>query len=149
MGIPDHLTCLLRNLYVGQEAIVRTGHGTKDWFKIRKGVCQGCILSLWLFNYMWSTSCEMPGWMNSKLESRLLGEISTTSDADDNTLMAKSDEELKSLLMKMKEESEEAGLKHSKMKILASAPITSWQIDGETMETVTDYFLGLQNYCRW
>ena len=76
-----------------------------------KGVCQGCILSLWLFNYMWSTSCEMPGWMNSKLESRLLGEISTTSDADDTTLVAESKEELKSLLVKVEEENEISGLK--------------------------------------
>ena len=111
IGISDHLTCLQRNLYVGQEATVGTGHGTKDWFKIRKGVCQGCILSLWLFNYMWSTSCEMPGWMNSKLESRLLGEISTTSDADDTTLVAESKEELKSLLVKVEEENEISGLK--------------------------------------
>ena len=95
---------------------------------------------------MQSTSCEMPGWMKHKLESRLLGEISITSDADDTTLMAECEEELKSLLMKVKEESEKASLKFNiqKTKIMASSPITSWQIDGETMETVTDYFLGLQ-----
>ena len=80
MGIPDHLTCLLRNLYAGQEATVRTGHGTTEWFQIGKGVRQGCILSPCLFTYMQSTSCEMPGWMKHKLESRLLGEISITSD---------------------------------------------------------------------
>ena len=78
MGIPDHLTYLLRNLYVGQEATVRTGHGTTDWFQIRIGVHQGCILSSCLFNLNWSTSCEMPGWMKHKMESRLLGEISIT-----------------------------------------------------------------------
>ena len=80
MGIPDHLTCLLRNLYAGQEATVRTGHGTIDWFQIGKGVCQGCILSACLFNFMQSTSYEMPGWMKHKLESRLQGEISITLD---------------------------------------------------------------------
>ena len=80
MGIPDHLTCLLRNLYGGQESIVRTGHGTKDWFQIEKGLCQGCILPPCLFNFMQSTSCEMQGWMKHKSESRLLGEISITSD---------------------------------------------------------------------
>ena len=92
----------------------------------------------------------MLGWMKHKLESRLPGEISITSDADDNTLMAKSEEELNSLLMKVKEESEKVGLKLNiqKTKIMASGPITSWQIDGETVETVTDYFLGLQNHCR-
>ena len=91
--------------------------------------------------YMQSASCKILGWMNHMLESRLLGEISTTSDADDNTLIAKCEEELKSLLMKMKEESEEAGLKLNiqKMKIMASGPIVSWQIDGKTMETVTDF----------
>ena len=80
MGIPDHLTCLLRNLYAGQEATVRTGRGPADWFQIGKGVCQGCILSPCLFNLIQSTSYEMPGWMKHKLESRLLGEISITSD---------------------------------------------------------------------
>ena len=80
MGIPDHLTCLLRNLYAGQEAIVRTGHRTTGWFQIGKGVCQGCIVSPVYLTYMQSTSCEMPGWMKHKLESRLLGEISITSD---------------------------------------------------------------------
>ena len=96
--------------------------------------------------YVQSTLCEMPGWMKQKLESRLLEEISVTSDnADDTILMAESEEELKSLLMKVKEESEKFGLK-----LMASGPITSWQIDGKTMETVTDFiFLGLQNHCRW
>ena len=105
MGIPDHLTCLLRNLYAGQEAIVRTVHGITDWFQIRKGVCQGCILSSAYLTYMQSTSCEMPGWMRHKLEPRLLGEVSITY-TDDTTLMAESKEEIKSLLMKVEEESE-------------------------------------------
>ena len=98
---------------------------------------------------MQSTSCEMPGWMKHKLESSFLGEISIRY-ADDTTLVAESEEELKSLLMKVKEESEKAGLKLNiqKTKIMASSPITSWQIDGETVETVTD-FLGLKNHCRW
>ena len=85
MGIPDHLTCLLRNLYAGQEATVRTGHGTRDWFQIGKGVRQGCILSPCLFNCMPYTSCEIPGWMTHKLELRLLGEISITSDIQKTT----------------------------------------------------------------
>ena len=121
MGIPDHLTCLLRNLYAGQEAIVRTGHGTTDWFQIRKGVCQGCILSPCLFN------------LYVKYTIR-----------NDITLMAESEEELKSLLMKLKDKSEKVDLKLNvrKTKIMASGPITSWQIDGETVETVTDYFFG-------
>ena len=104
--------------------------------------------------YMQSTSCEMPGWMKHKLESKLTGNINNLRYADDTTLMAESEEELKSLLMKVKEESEKVGLKLNiqKTKIMASGPITSWQIDGETMETVRDYFLrggGLQNHCRW
>ena len=141
MRIPDPLICLLRNLYTGQEATVRTGHGTTDCFWIRKGVCQGCILSPCLFNFVLSTSCEMPGWMKHKLKSRLLGEISNLRYADDSTLTAESEEELKNLLMKVKEDSEKAGLKFNiqKMKSMASSPITSWQTDGETMETVRDF----------
>ena len=147
MGISDHLTCLLRNLYAGQEATVRTGHGTTDWFQIGKRSMSGCILSPCLFTYMQSTSCKMPGWKKHKLESRLQGEILITSDrcAADTTLMAESKEELKSLLMKVKEESEKAGLKLNiqKSKIMASSPIILWQMDGETMETVRDFiFLG-------
>ena len=124
MGIPDHLTCFLRNLYAGQEATVRTRHRRMDWFQIGKGV-QGCILSPCSLIYMQSTSCEMLGWMNHKLESRLLGGISATSD----TQMTESEEELKSLLMKVKEESEKAGLKLNiqKPKIMASGPISSVQ----------------------
>ena len=142
MGISDHLTCLLRNLYAGQEAIVRTGHGTKDWFQIRKGVRQGCILSPCLFNLY--TEYIM---RNTGLEEAQVGiktarrNTNNLRYADDTTLMAESEEELKSLLMKVKEESERVSLKLSvqKTKIMASGPITSWQIDGETVETVADF----------
>ena len=148
MGITVHLTCLLRNLYAGQEATVRSKHGMTDCFQIGKGVHQGIYCHPAYLTFMQSTSCEMPGWMKHKLESRLPGEISYP---DDTTLMAESKEKLKSLLMKVKDESEKAGLKLNiqKTKIIASSPITSWQMDGETMETVTLYFLGLQNHCRW
>ena len=110
MGIPDHLTCLLRNLYIGQEATVRTGHGTTDWFQIRNGVRQGCYCNSAYLTYMQSTSRETLDWMKHKMESRLLGKISITSDIQ-MTLMADSKEELKNLLIKVKEESEKAGLK--------------------------------------
>ena len=141
MGIPDHLICLLRNLYAGQEATVRTGYGTTDWFQIGKGVCQGCILSPCLFNLYAEYIMR-----NAELEETQAGikiarrNINNLRYADDTTLMAES-EELKSLLMKVKEESEKAGLKLyiQKTKFMASSPITSWQIDGETMETVTDF----------
>ena len=103
MGIPDHLTCLLRNLYAGQEATVRTGHGTADWFQIGKGVCQGCVLSPCLFNLYAEYIMRNAGLEEAQAGSRLPGEISITSDADDTTLMAESEEELKSLLMKVKE----------------------------------------------
>ena len=133
MGIPDHLTYLLRNLYAGQEATVRTGHGTTDWFQIGKGVRQGYILSPCLFNLYAEYTMRNAGLDEYRLESRLLGEISITSD--DTTLMAES-EELKTLLMKVKEESEKVGLKFNiqKTKIMASGPTTSWQIDGETVK---------------
>ena len=142
MGIPDHLTCLLRNLYAGQEATVRTGHGTKDWFQIGKGVCQGCIWSPCLFNFYAEYIIR-----NAGLEEAQAGikfarrNINNLRYADDTTLMAESEEELKSLLMKVKEESEKVGLKLNtqKTKIMASGPIASWQIDGETMETVADF----------
>ena len=146
MGIPDHLTCLLRKLYAGQEATVRTGHGTMDWFKIGKGVHQGCILSPCLFNLY----AEYNMW-NAELEESQAGikiawrNINSLRYADDTTQMAESEEELKSLLMKMKEKSEKAALKLNiqKTKIMAPSPITSWQIEEETMETVTDFiFLG-------
>ena len=151
MGIPDHLTCLLRNLYAGQEATVRTGHGTTDWFQIRKGVHQGCILSPCLFNlyaeYIMKNARLDEAQAGSKIARRNIYDLRY---ADDTTLMAES-KELNSLLMKVKEESEKIVLKLNiqKSKIMASGPITSWQIDGETVETVTDYLGGLQNHCRW
>ena len=152
IGIPDHLTYLLINLYAAQEATVRTGHGTIDWFEIGKGACQGYILSLCLFNLYAEYIIR-----NARLEEAQAGikiagrNINNLRYADDSTLMAESEEELKSLLMKVEEESEKAGLKLNiqKIKIMASSPITSWQIDGETVETVTDYLWGLQNHCRW
>ena len=153
MGIPDHLTCLLRNLYAGQEATVRTGHGTIDWFQIGKGVCQGCVLSPCLFNFYAEYIMRNTGLEEAQAGIKIAGRnINKLRYADDNTLMAESGEELKSLLMKVKEESEKVGLKLDiqKAKIMASGPITSWEIDGETVETVSDFiFGGLQNHCRW
>ena len=151
MRIPNHLTCLLRNLFAGQEATVRTGHGT-DWFKIGKGVRQGYILSPCLFNlhaeYIMRNVCLDETQAGIKIAGR---NISNLRYADDTILTEKSEEQLKNLLMKVKEESEKVGLKLTiqKSKIMASGPITSWQIDGETMETVTGFILeGLQNHCR-
>ena len=147
MGIPDPLTCLLRNLYAGQEATVRTGHGTTDWFQIGKGVRQGCILSPCLFHLYAEYIMR-----NTRLDEAQAGikiagrNINNLRYADDTSgLMAESEEELKSLLMKVKEESEKVGLKLNiqKAKVMASDPITSWYIDGETVETVADFsFLG-------
>ncbi len=146
MGIPDHLTCLLRNLYAGQEATVRTGHGTTDWFQIGKGVHQGCILSPCLFNLYAEYIMRNAGLEETQAGIKIAGRnINNLRYADDTTLMAESEEELKSLLMKVKEESEKVGLKLNiqKTKIMASGPITSWEIDGETVETVSDFiFLG-------
>ena len=145
MGIPDHLTCLLRNLYAGQEATVRTGHGKTDWFQIRKGVCQGCILSPCLFNLNAEYIMRNTGLEEAQAGIKIAGRnINNLRYADDTTLMAESEGELKSLLMKVKEESEKVGLKLNiqKAKIMASGPITSWQIDGETVETVADFILG-------
>ena len=132
MGIPDHLTCLLRNLFVDQEATVRTLYGTTDWFKIEKGVRQGCLLSPCLFNLYTEHIMRHAGLHADKLESRLERNINNLKHADDSTFMAESKEELRSLLMKVKEESEKVGLKLNikKTKIMASSPITSWQIDG-------------------
>ena len=144
MGIPDHLTCLLRNLYAGQEATVRSGHGT-DWFQIGKGVCQGCILSPSLFNLYAEYIMRNAGLVEAQAGIKIAGRnINNLRYADDTTLMAESEEELKSLLMKVKVESEKVGLKLNiqKTKIIASGPITSWQIDGETVETVADFILG-------
>ena len=146
MGIPDLLTCLLKNLYAGQEATVRTGHETTDWFQIGKGVRQGCILSPGLFNFYAEYIMR-----NAELEETQAGikiagrNINNLRYADDITLMAESEEELKSLLMKVKVQSEKISLKLNiqKTRIMASSPITSWEIDGETVETVSDLiFLG-------
>ena len=140
-----HLGILLRNLYAGQEATVRTGHGTTDWFQTGKGVHQACILPPCLFNLYAEYIMR-----NAGLEEAQAGimiakkNINNLRYADDSTLMAESKEELKSLLMKVKEESEKVGLKLNiqKTKIMASGPITSWQIDRETVETVTDFIWG-------
>ena len=140
------LTCLLRNLHAGQEATIRTRKETTDWFQIGKGVNQGCILSPCLFNLYAEYIMQNARLDESQAGIKIAGRnINNLRYADDTTLMAESKEELNSLLMKVKEESEKAGLKVNiqKMKIMASSPITSWQIDGETMETVTDFiFLG-------
>ena len=145
MGIPDHLTCLLRNMYAGQEATVRIGHGTTDWFQIGKGVRQGYILSPSLFN-LYAEYIMRNVWLDEAQAGIKIGgrNINNLRYADDTTLMAESEEELKSLLMKVKEESEKVGLKLNiqKTMIMASGPITSWQIDGETVETVADFILG-------
>ena len=144
MGIPDHLTCLLRNLYAGQEATVRTGPETTDWFQIGKGVCQSCILSPCLFNLYVEYIMRNAGLEEAQAGIKIARRNISVRYADDTTLMAKSEKELKSLLMKVKEESEKVGLKLNiqKTKIMASSPITSWQIDGETVETVADFILG-------
>ena len=146
MGIPDHLTCLLRSLHAGQEATVRTGHGTTDLFQIGKAVCQGCILSPCLFNFYTEYIMRNAGLEEAQAGIKIARRnINNLTYADDTTLMAESEEELKGLLMKVKEESEKVGLKLNiqKTKIMASCPITSWLIDGETVETVADFiFLG-------
>ena len=145
MGVPDHLTCLLRNLYAGQEATVRTGHGTTDWFQIGKGVHQVCILSPCLFNLYAEYIMRNTGLDEAQAEIKIAGRnINNLRYADDTTLMAESEEELKSLLMKVKEESEKVSFKLNiqKTKIMASGPTTSWQIDRKTIETVTDFILG-------
>ena len=145
MGIPDHLICPLRNLHAGQEATVRTGHGTTNWFQIGKGVCQGCILSPCLFNLHAEYIMRNPGLEEAQAGIKIAGRnINNLRYADDTTLMVESEEELKRLLMKVKEESEKVGLKLNiqKTKIMASGPITSWQIDGETGETVADFIFG-------
>ena len=136
MGIPDHLTCLLRNLYAGQEATVRTRHRTTDWFQIGKGVCQACILSPCLFNIYAEYIMRNAGLDEAQAGIKIARRnINNLRHANDTTFMAESEEELKSLLMKVKEESEKVGLKLNiqKTKITAPGPITSWQIDGETM----------------
>ena len=153
MGIPDHLTFLLRNLYADQETTVRTGHGTTDWFLIGKGVHQGCILSPCLFNFYAEYIMRNVGLDEAQAGIKIAGRnINNLRYAGDTTLMAEGKEELNSLLMKVKEESEKFGLNLNiqKTKIMASGSITSWQIDGETVETVSDFiFGGLQYHCRW
>ena len=152
MVISEHFTCLLRNLYAGQEATVGTRHGTTVWFQIGKVVVKAVYHHIAYLTYIQSTSFEMPGWMKHNLESRLSGEISITSDMKMTPPLWQKVERKKSLLMKVKEESEKVGLKLNiqKTKIMTSGPITSWQIDGETVETVADIILGgLQNHCRW
>ena len=144
MGIPDHLTCLLRNLYAGLEATVRTGHITTNWFQIGKGVRQGCTLSPCLFNFYAEYIMRNAGLDEAQTGIRISGRnINNLRCADDTTLVAESEEELNRLL-KLKEESEKVGLKLNiqKTKIMATGPITSWQIDGETVETVANLILG-------
>ena len=146
MGIPDRLTCLMRNLYAGQEATVRTGNGTTDWVQIGKGVRQGCILSPCLFNLYAEYIMQNVRLDEAQAGIKIAGRnISNLRYVDDTTLMAESEEELKRLLTKVKEESEKVGLKLNiqKTKIMASGPITSWKICGETVETIADFiFLG-------
>ena len=138
------MTWLLRNLYAGQEATVRPGHETTDWFQIGKGVCHGCILSPCLFNLYAEYIMRNTGLEEAQAGIKISGRnINNPSYADDTTLMSESEEELKSLLMKVKEESEKVGLKLNiqNTKIMASGPMTSWAIDGETVETVSDFIL--------
>ena len=143
MGIPDHLACLLRNLHAGQEVTVRTRHGKTDWFQIGKGIRQGCLWSPSLFNLYAEYIMR-----NARLDEAQTGfkiagrNINNLKYADDTTLMAESKEELKSLLMKVKEESEKVSLKLNiqKTKNMAFGPITSWQIDGEILETVAEFY---------
>ena len=145
MGIPDHLICLLRILYAGQEPTVTTGHGTTHWLQIGKRVRKGCILSPCLFNFYAEYIMRNAGLDKAQAGINTAGRnTNNLRYTDDTTLMAESKEELKSLLMKMKEESEKAGLKLNiqKTKIMASGPITSWQVDGETVETVRDFIFG-------
>ena len=145
MGTPDHLTCLLRNLYAGQEATVRTGHGTTDWFQIGKGLRQGYALSPCLLNFYAEYIMINTGLEEAQAGIKIAGRnISNLRYADDTTLMTQGEEELKSLSMKVKEESEKIGLKLNiqKTKIMASVPITSWQTDGETVEAVSGLILG-------
>ena len=145
IGIPDRLTCLLRNLCAGQEATVRTGHGTTDWFQIGKGVHQGCILSPCLFKLYAEYIMRNTGLEEAQAGIKIAGRnINNLRYADDTTFIAESKEELKSLLMNVKKESEKVGLKLNiqKTMIMASGPITSWQINRETLETVADFILG-------
>ena len=147
------LVCVVGGMLWGQEATIRTGHETIDWLQIRKGVHQGCVLSPCLFNFYAKYIMRNAGLEETQVGIKIAGRnINNLRYADDTTLMAESEEELKSLLMKVKEESEKVGLKLNiqKMKIMASGPITSWEIDGETGNSVRLYFFfALQNHCRW
>ena len=140
-----------RNLYAGQETTVRTGHGTTDWFQIRKGVRQGCIFSPCLFNLYTEYILRNAGLEEAQAGIKIARNINNLRYADDTTLMAESEEVLKSLLMKVKEESEKFGLKLNiqKTKIMASGPITSWEIEGKEWKQCQTLFGGLQNHCRW
>ena len=146
MGIPDQLTCFLRNLYAGQKATVRTRPEITDWFQIGKGIHQGCVLSPCLFNLYGEYIMQNAGLDKVQAGIKIAERnVSNLRYVDDTTLKAESEEEVKNLLMKVKEKSEKAGLKLNiqKTKTIACGPITSWQIDGETMKTVTDFiFLG-------
>ena len=147
MGILDHLTCVLRNLYAGQKARVRTRHGTMDWFQIGKGVHQGCILSPCLFNLYaeYITKCTAhAGLEEAQAGIKIVRRNINNLRYADGIMLMEEKEELKSLLMKVKEESEKIDLKLNiqKTKIMASGPITSWQIDAEAMEIVTEFILG-------
>ena len=145
MGIPDNLTCLLRNLHAGQEVTVRTGHRTTDWFQVGKGVHKVCILSLCLFNFYAENIMQNAGLDEAQAGIKTAGRnINNLRYTDDTILMAESKEELKNLFMKVKEESEKVGLNLNiqKTKIMAFGPITSWEIYAEIMETVTDFILG-------
>ena len=147
IGIPEYLTCLLRSLYSGQEATVRTGHGTTDWFQIGKGVHQGCIVSTCLFNLYAENIMRNAGLDEAQARIKIAGRsINNLRCADDTTLIAES-EELRSLLMKVKEESEKVGL----ILNIQKTKIMTLQIDGETVETVAGFICwgGLQNHCRW
>ena len=153
MGIPDHLTCFLRDVCPRQEATVRIGPGTTDWFQIRKGVHQGCMLSPFLFNLYAEYIMSNAGPEEAQAKIKIAGRtINNLRYADDTTLRAESEDELKSLLLKVKEESEKVDLKVNiqKTKMVASCLITSWQIHGETVETVADFIiLDSKNHCRW
>ena len=144
MGIPDHVTCLLRNLYAGQGATVRTGHGTTDWFQIGKGVRQGCILSPCLFNFYAEYIMRNAGLEETQAGIKIARRNINLRYADDTTLILESEEELKSLLMKVKKESKKVGLKLNiqKTKIMASGAITSREMDGEPVETVSNFIFG-------
>ena len=151
MGIPDYFTSFLRNLYAGQEATVKTRLGT-DWFQTGKGVCQGCILSPCLFNFYSEYTMQNARLSETQAASKIARiNIHSLGNTNDTTLMAKSEEELKSLLMKVKKESEKAGLKlnFQKTKIITSSSTTSWEIDGKQWKQWLTLFLGLQNHCRW